>query len=216
MLVNAASSALGQLLRGKRRPAGGRPQESGKLGTRTQGSGRSQATGPANGPATGRGPATDRGAATDGGPAEQAESPGRSGPDATVEVDPHTVGKISMTYSPQTDGEPDPGEVVWTWVPFEENDGRGKDRPVLLVAAEPSGTVLGVQLTSKQHDGADFVPVGAGGWDSEHRPSWANLDRVIRVHPGGMRREATGLPQAAFVAVTERLAERYGWSSTGA
>ncbi|GAB5080487.1 hypothetical protein ARTHROSP310_36360 [Arthrobacter sp. AD-310] len=27
------------------------------------------------------------------------------------------------------DGEPDPGEVVWTWVPYQEDHGRGKDRP---------------------------------------------------------------------------------------
>jgi hypothetical protein len=64
----------------------------------------------------------------------------------------------------QTDGVPDPGEVVWTWVPFEENDGRGKDRPVLVVAVESAGTYLAVQLTSKDHDGeGDFVSVGAGG-----------------------------------------------------
>jgi hypothetical protein len=116
--------------------------------------------------------------------------PGESGPDATAEVDPHRIGPVRMSYSPQTDGAPDPGEVVWTWVPFEENDGRGKDRPVLVVAAEPAGTYLAVQLTSKDHDGeGDFISVGAGGWDGGHRPSWVSLDRVIRVHEGGMRRE---------------------------
>jgi len=65
-----------------------------------------------------------------------------------------------------------PGEVVWTWVPFEENDGRGKDRPVLVVAVEPAGTYLAVQLTSKDHDGqGDFVSVArAGGTASTGRP----------------------------------------------
>jgi hypothetical protein len=29
-------------------------------------------------------------------------------------------------------------------VPYEENDVRGKDRPVLVVAREPAGTVLAV------------------------------------------------------------------------
>src|SRR5690349_5900749 len=61
---------------------------------------------------------------------------------ATVEVDPRRVGAVHLTYSPTTDGDPDPGEIVWTWVPYEENDGRGKDRPVVIVASEPSGTVL--------------------------------------------------------------------------
>src|SRR6185437_13901105 len=90
------------------------------------------------------------------------EWPGQFGADATVEVDPTSIGPVRMTYNPVTDGDPDPGEIVWTWVPFEEHDGRGKDRPVLVVAAEPAGTVLAVQLTSKDHDGeSDFVPIGA-------------------------------------------------------
>ena len=138
--------------------------------------------------------------------------PGEFGPDATVEVDPHRIGPVRMSYSPQTDGVPDPGEVVWTWVPFEENDGRGKDRPVLVVAVESAGTYLAVPLTSKAHDDeGDFVSIGAGGWDGEHRPSWVNLDRVIRVHEGGMRREAAALPRAPFERVTDRLHQRYGW-----
>jgi hypothetical protein len=138
--------------------------------------------------------------------------PGQSGADATGEVDPHSIGRVRLSYSPHTDGAPDPGEVVWTWVPFEENDGRGKDRPVLVVAVESAGTYLAVQLTSKDHDGeGDFVSIGAGGWDSEHRPSWVNLDRVIRVHAGGMRREASVLPREAFEQVEVRLRQRYGW-----
>jgi len=117
-----------------------------------------------------------------------------------------------MTYSPARDGAPDPGEVVWTWVPFEERDGRGKDRPVLVVAVEKGGTYLAVQLTSKSHDGnAEFVAVGAGAWDSAGRPSWVNIDRVFRLHPAGMRREAAGLPAAPFAAVEARLRQRYGW-----
>src|ERR1700749_4488442 len=85
-----------------------------------------------------RGGAPPRGGRSSGTDAEV--SPGAFGPDATVEVDPHRIGPVRMSYSPQTDGAPDPGEVVWTWVPFEENDGRGKDRPGLVGAVEPRGT----------------------------------------------------------------------------
>ncbi len=157
---------------------------------------------------------------TGGRPREQARpsrtdadvSPGESGPDATVEVDPRRIGPVRMGYSPATDGAPDPGEIIWTWVPFEENDGRGKDRPVLVVAAEAAGTYLAVQLTSKNHDGeADFEPIGTGGWDGEHRPSWVDLDRAIRVHEAGMRREAASLPHDTFERVRDRLQQRYGW-----
>ena len=36
----------------------------------------------------------------------------------------------------ETDGLPDPGEVCWAWVPYEEDETRGKDRPVLLLALD--------------------------------------------------------------------------------
>ena len=44
-----------------------------------------------------------------------------------------TSAPIEIDYAPRDDGRPDPGEIVWAWVPFEEGDGRGKDRPVLVV-----------------------------------------------------------------------------------
>lgn len=140
-------------------------------------------------------------------------SKGRSGPTATVQVDPRRVGKVRMGYSPSTDGDPDPGEVVWTWVPYEENDGRGKDRPVLVVATEPAGTVLAVQLTSKAHTGdGQFVALGSGAWDGEGRDSWVNLERVLRVHAAGMRREAASLDARRYGLVKAALVARYGWS----
>jgi hypothetical protein len=27
---------------------------------------------------------------------------------------------VRTEYAPDHDGDPDPGEIVWTWVPFEE------------------------------------------------------------------------------------------------
>lgn len=161
----------------------------------------------------------DRGTPARGGAGARDEeaAPGRYGADATVEVDPRRIGAVRMTYHPTRDGDPDPGEIVWTWVPFEENDGRGKDRPVLVVASETaprgrSATVLAVQLTSKNHGGdADFVAIGSGSWDGEHRPSWVNIDRVMRVHPTGMRREAAALDERNYARVEAALRRRYGW-----
>ncbi|MET8685052.1 type II toxin-antitoxin system PemK/MazF family toxin [Streptomyces sp. NPDC004732] len=146
------------------------------------------------------------------------ESPGRSGTTATAEVEPREVGRVHTEYAPDRDGDPDPGEIVWTWVPYEENDGRGKDRPVLVVAREASGTLLAVQLSSKRHDGdrdgaaaRGRVPIGSGPWDREGRDSWVLIDRVLRVHDGGMRREACALDRMRFNLVVLRLRERYGW-----
>jgi len=142
-----------------------------------------------------------------------ADSPGRFGPTATIEVLPSEIGPVHTVYAPNHDGDPDPGEIVWTWVPFEEHDGRGKDRPVLIVAREHAGTVLAVQLTSKRHDGtADFVDVGSGAWDREGRESWANLERVMRLHHEGMRREACAMERHYFDLVVARLRNRYNWA----
>ncbi|HWU58791.1 MAG TPA: type II toxin-antitoxin system PemK/MazF family toxin [Microbacteriaceae bacterium] len=143
------------------------------------------------------------------------DSPGRSGVAATVEVNASAVGSPRMTYSPVTDGDPDPGEIVWTWVPFEERDGRGKDRPVLIVAEAPGSGFLAVQLTSKPHDGhhGDFVSIGVGPWDAQGRASWVNIDRVFLVQTAGMRREAAALDAVRFTTVAAALRKRYGWRS---
>lgn len=140
------------------------------------------------------------------------EQPGRDGHTATAEADPHAIGPVQTSYAPDRDGDPDPGEIVWTWVPFEENDGRGKDRPVLVVAREAGGTLLAVQLSSKRHDhDREWVPIGTGPWDSVGRESWVDVDRVLRVHEDGMRREACALDRGRFELVVDRLRELYGW-----
>jgi hypothetical protein len=126
------------------------------------------------------------------------------------------VGKVGIAYNPVTDGDADPGEIVWTWVPYEENDGRGKDRPVLVIATEPGGTVLAVQLTSKPHDDQWDVAIGSGAWDSAGRPSWVRLERVFRLHQAGMRREAVALEAGRFALVAAALQKRFGWRAAAA
>lgn len=114
-----------------------------------------------------------------------------------------------LAYSPQADGDADPGEVVWAWVPFEEGDGRGKDRPVLVVGRE-GDRLLALALTSKDHDrdaaqeaaaGRRWMDVGAGGWDRDRRPSEVRLDRLLRLPPGAVRREGAALDRSRFDAV---------------
>jgi hypothetical protein len=111
-----------------------------------------------------------------------------------------------VSYAPERDGQPDAGEVVWAWVPYEENDGRGKDRPVLLVGRR-RGRWMGLMLTSKDHDrdageearaGRRWMDVGTGGWDRERRPSEVRLDRLIVLDPAAIRREGAALDRAVF------------------
>ena len=127
--------------------------------------------------------------------------------------------RATVTYSPDPDGEPDPGEVVWTWVPYEEDFTQGKDRPVLLVARD-GDWLLGLMLTSQDHDrdaadeaqwGRYWIDVGSGAWDSKGRPSEARLDRILRVNPDSVRREGAVLKRKIFDQVKKALAVTNGW-----
>jgi hypothetical protein len=103
-------------------------------------------------------------------------------------------------YSPCLDGDPDPGEVVWTWVPYEEDPSQGKDRPVAIIGRR-GDHLLGVPLTSKDKRNEQQVPVGTGPWDREGRPSFAKVDRVLDVVPSAVRREGSVLDRKRFDAV---------------
>ena len=63
------------------------------------------------------------------------------------------------------DGDPDPGEIVWTWVPYEEDPSQGKDRPVVIIGRR-GDMLVGVPLTTKRDDREPQVEVGTGDWDS--------------------------------------------------
>ncbi|MFF1299988.1 MULTISPECIES: type II toxin-antitoxin system PemK/MazF family toxin [unclassified Streptomyces] len=106
-----------------------------------------------------------------------------------------------------------PGAATAARLATEENDGRGKDRPVLVVAREAAGTFLAVQLSSRRHDGdREWVAIGSGPWDRTGRDSWVAVDRILRLHEDGMRREACALDRMRFNLVRQRLHERYGWT----
>ena len=116
-----------------------------------------------------------------------------------------------IAYQPKRDGRPDPGEVVWAWVPFEEDPSQGKDRPVLLIGTR-GDRLLGLMLTSKDHDrdaeqearhGRHWMDVGTGGWDREGRPSEVRLDRLLVLDPEGVRREGSALRPSVFEQVVE-------------
>nr|WP_051172160.1 type II toxin-antitoxin system PemK/MazF family toxin [Microbacterium indicum] len=132
--------------------------------------------------------------------------------DVTVEVDPRSVRSLRLSYSPERDGDADAGEIVWTWVPYAENDGRGKDRPVLVVANGPAGRVYAVKFTSRSHHGdREYFALGSGPWDAQGRESWVDLDQLYSVPVDGLRREAAALDLERFTRVAAELGRRYGW-----
>ena len=124
-----------------------------------------------------------------------------------------TIGRgssaITVAYDPRLDGDPDPGEIVWTWVPYEDDPTQGKDRPVVVIGRRAGGLV-GVALTSKRHEREDQVPVGSGSWDRDRRPSYARVDRIVEVDPRSMRREGAVLDRDRFVAVVDGVRRRLG------
>ncbi len=124
------------------------------------------------------------------------------------------------SYQPEADGQPDPGEVVWGWVPFEEDASRGKDRPVLLIGRKEVDGVeywAGLMLTSKDHDrdaedearhGRHWMDVGTGAWDAERRPSEVRLDRLVILRDDAIRREGAAVSRDLFDRVVAE-ARRY-------
>lgn len=141
--------------------------------------------------------------------------PAPRGTDRTRGTSAPTSAGARVEYAPQLDGEPDPGEVVWAWVPYEDDPSRGKDRPVLVIGRD-GPALLALTMTSKDHDrdaadearwGRVWMDVGTGPWDARRRPSEVRLDRVIRLRRSAVRREGAILDRAVFDAVTRAAAD---------
>ncbi|MFD1147335.1 type II toxin-antitoxin system PemK/MazF family toxin [Saccharothrix hoggarensis] len=118
----------------------------------------------------------------------------------------------TLEYSPDLDGLADPGEVVWAWVPFEEDPTRGKDRP-LLVVGRHRRALLALMLTSKtpdRHEEDDCLDLGSGRWDRDSRRSYLRLDRVFELDEDDIRREGSVLEPERFSLVVDAL-RRMGW-----
>lgn len=124
---------------------------------------------------------------------------------------------MTTSYSPELDGRPDPGEVVWAWVPYDDDPQRGKDRPVLVIGRDRD-ELLCLQLTSKDHDrdatdearyGRFWMDVGSGGWDRDRRPSEVRLDRLLRLQERDVRREGSALPRGVFDEVVLAAREHH-------
>ena len=117
-----------------------------------------------------------------------------------------------LVYAPDLDGRADPGEIVWTWVVYEDDPSRGKDRPVLVVGRDRS-VLLGLMVSSQERHAGDpkWVGIGSGDWDYEGRESWVRLDRVLDVPEEGIRREGAILEREIFDVVAARLRAEYAW-----
>lgn len=130
-----------------------------------------------------------------------------------------TVAAPDVSYGPRADGRPDPGEIVWAWVPYDEGDGRGKDRPVLVIGRRGED-LLGLSLSSQDHDrdaadearhGRIWTDIGSGAWDAQRRPSEVRLDRLLVLGPATIRREGATLDRDRFERVVAEARRVQGW-----
>ncbi len=122
-------------------------------------------------------------------------------------------GRFRWDYAPNPDSEPDPGEIVWAWVPYQEDPGRGKDRPLLVIGRPKQGAgLVALMLSSRDRRGEQgWVLLGAGDWDIAGRDSWVKVDRLLLIGDDEIRREGGVLSRARFLEVAEKAArERAG------
>jgi mRNA-degrading endonuclease toxin of MazEF toxin-antitoxin module len=132
---------------------------------------------------------------------------------ATADSPGDYVGLPTLTYAPHPGHLADPGEVVWGWVPYEEDHTQGKDRPVLIVSRD-GDWLLGLPLSSVDHDldagqeareGRYWVELGTGDWDNQGRTSYVRVDRIIRLAPDRVRRIGGTVAEAIFDKVAAGL-----------
>lgn len=147
----------------------------------------------------------------------QGDTAERPAPHPTKDYPGDYTRRPTLTYDPHPDRMADPGEVVWTWVPFEEDYTRGKDRPVLIIGRDDDW-LLGLMLSSKDHDdraqveqreGRWWCNIGSGEWDQQGRKSEVRTDRIIRVDPGNVRRLAGRLDKERFDLVASEVEQHW-------
>ena len=129
-------------------------------------------------------------------------------------------GLPTLTFDPHPGDLPDPGEVVWAFIPFEDDRHVGKDRPTLVIGRE-AGTkwLVGLPLSSVDHD-ADlrqeakqhryWENIGRGVWDAKGRESFVRLDRIVRVDPLRVRRIGGAVTEDVFWAIAASLRRNRG------
>lgn len=118
------------------------------------------------------------------------------------------LGGVKVTYKPDwPDDHPDPGEVVWARVPFEDDPSQSKDRPVLIIGRVNGSTKLaGIQLTTQVRGRKFELPIGTGSWDRLGRQTAVRLDRIVQIDPSNYRREGSVFERAKFDSVIGHLA----------
>jgi len=123
-------------------------------------------------------------------------------------------GAVHFEYSPELDRDADPGEIVWTWVAYEEDSSIGKDRPVAVIGRADDQRLVALMLSSRDHAGdRNWISIGTGPWDKQGRGSWVRRDRVLAVHAESVRREGAVMARATYDLIVTGMRGRVGAGS---
>lgn len=150
----------------------------------------------------------------------QFEQPARRDQEQQFEPPPHAAGypgdftgRPVLEYDPVADDQADPGEIVWTWVPFEEDHSQGKDRPVLIIGRD-GRWLLALQVSTTNDPehrerearfGRRWIDIGTGAWDNQSRPSEVRVNRILRIDPAEVRRIGARLDRSRFDRVAAEV-----------
>ncbi len=117
-------------------------------------------------------------------------------------------------YTPDVDGQADPGEVIWFWAPADDPADPPQERAMLVVGRSRSRDVLGLLISpdEKHADDDSWMEIGVGYWDPAGRPSWIRLDHIIEVPESALRREGALFPRGRFERIASALRSRFGWA----
>ena len=124
----------------------------------------------------------------------------------------HRARKI--VYAPDLDGRADPGEIVWTWVVYEDDPSKGKDRPVLVVGRDRS-TLLGSDAvqpgTPRATTATGSASAAAAGITRAGRAGcgWTACSTCPRKAFGAKARFSA---RETFEKIAARLRAEYSWS----
>ncbi|MEA4944588.1 MAG: type II toxin-antitoxin system PemK/MazF family toxin [Propionicimonas sp.] len=214
--LNSLGRAVGQVLR-REAERTLKPPSRGTTGSPSPTTGRSSGTSPEPG-------SSRRADSRRTGRQSTSTSPsGTTTPQPATDYPGDFTGTPVLTYQPREDQAADPGEVVWTWVPYEEDHSQGKDRPVLVIG-RADGWLLALPLTSQDHDrdaqqeareGRFWLDIGTGAWDREGRASEVRVNRILQIDPTRIRRLAGRLDRERFGQVAAEVMTYYGGRRDG-
>lgn len=119
----------------------------------------------------------------------------------------------TVVYSPDMDGQADPGEVVWIPLQLEGEHAELRERGVVVVGRQEQ-YLLGMLISTRteHEDQPEWLFMGSGSWNEDPKPSWVRIDRVLLVPESGIRRAGAVMPRKRFELIAAKLRSDYGWN----